>query len=188
MEATAAELRASYEKFGTTHLLKLRAEGTLTPPALQVVEQILSERGFLATAEQSEALERSRKQRALAHSTASLGSRWLGQFIDAIVSSGPMLVIALVLPNNDTLITAAVLFAVIYLVLWDGLPGGRSVGKRVAGTAVVDARTGQPCGYGRSAVRNLSLLLLGAIDALFIFQRSRQRLGDWMASTIVIEA
>ena len=188
METTEAELRASYEKLGTGELLKLRNEESLTPPALTVVEQILSERGFLATPEQAEALERRRKQRALANSTASLGQRWFGQFIDAIVSIAPMFIVGLTLPKSDTLITAGFLFAIIYLVFCDGLPDGRSVGKRVAGTAVVDARTGQPCGYGRSALRNLSLLVLGAIDALFILQKSRQRLGDLLASTIVIEA
>src|SRR5690349_13264340 len=110
METTEAELRASYEKLGTGELLKLRNEESLTPPALTVVEQILSERGFLATPEQAQALERRRKQRALANSTASLGQRWFGQFIDAIVSIAPMFIVGLTLPKSDTLITAGFLF------------------------------------------------------------------------------
>ncbi len=54
--------------------------------------------------------------------------------------------------------------------------------------AVVDARTGQPCTFGQSFVRNLLLSILGFIDWLFIFGRKRQRLGDMAAPTLVIKS
>ena len=55
-------------------------------------------------------------------------------------------------------------------------------------TAVVDGTNGRPCTFGQSFVRNFFLSLLGPIDWLFIFGRRRQRLGDRIAATIVIDA
>jgi uncharacterized RDD family membrane protein YckC len=54
------------------------------------------------------------------------------------------------------------------------------------GLQVIDVRTGGPCTYGQSFIRNLLLLALGFIDWLFIFGATRQRLGDRAASTIVV--
>jgi uncharacterized RDD family membrane protein YckC len=69
----------------------------------------------------------------------------------------------------------------------DALPGGQSLGKRALGTAVVDARTGLPCGPWQSFVRNLLLGILGPLDWVFIFGSRHQRLGDLAARTIVIQ-
>jgi uncharacterized RDD family membrane protein YckC len=63
---------------------------------------------------------------------------------------------------------------------------GQSLGKKWMKLAVVDERTGVPCTYGRSVVRNV-LRVLGLVDVLFIFGNRRQRLGDKAAGTIVIK-
>jgi uncharacterized RDD family membrane protein YckC len=53
---------------------------------------------------------------------------------------------------------------------------------------VVDARTGEPCTYRQSFIRNILLTFLGPIDWLFIFGERHQRLGDKAAGTIVVTA
>jgi uncharacterized RDD family membrane protein YckC len=72
------------------------------------------------------------------------------------------------------------------LLFCDGLPNVQSLSKRVTRSAVVRADTGEPCSYGRSVVRNLSLMVLGIFDAVFIIGASRWRLGDHMAGTHVV--
>jgi uncharacterized RDD family membrane protein YckC len=78
------------------------------------------------------------------------------------------------------------LLAVLYLLLADALPGGQSVGKRALDIAVIDQNTRQPCTFGQSFLRNIPLMVLGMIDALFIFGRTHQRLGDRVAKTMVV--
>ncbi len=80
----------------------------------------------------------------------------------------------------------ALLFSVGYYLFADGLAGGQSIAKRWLGMAVVDARSGAPCTFWQSFVRNLLLAILGPLDWLFIFGGRHQRLGDKAASTIVV--
>jgi uncharacterized RDD family membrane protein YckC len=73
-----------------------------------------------------------------------------------------------------------------YFLLADALPGGQSLGKRAMKIAVVDAFSGVPCRWYQSLGRNL-LGFLGIIDWAFIFGETKQRLGDLLANTIVID-
>jgi uncharacterized RDD family membrane protein YckC len=50
---------------------------------------------------------------------------------------------------------------------------------------VIDEKSGEPCTWGDSLVRNL-FGALGLIDWLFIFGEKHQRLGDRVAGTIVV--
>src|SRR6185295_14327998 len=84
------------------------------------------------------------------------------------------------------LIVLACIFAFLYTLLADGLEGGQSFGKRMVGIRVVSMRSGKPCSFGQSFVRNLLLMILGPIDWIFIFGDRRQRLGDKAAGTIVV--
>ncbi len=83
-------------------------------------------------------------------------------------------------------VTMACVACMAYVLLSDGLPGGRSLGKKLLGIEVIHATTGRPCTYGQSLVRNLVLSFLGPIDCLFIFGGRQQRLGDRAAQTIVV--
>jgi len=82
--------------------------------------------------------------------------------------------------------TVAIVFFLAYLLFADGLDKGQSYGKRVVRTAVVDASNRMPCTYWKSLLRNLPIFL-GVIDWIFIFGRTRQRLGDKLAKTIVLK-
>jgi uncharacterized RDD family membrane protein YckC len=77
---------------------------------------------------------------------------------------------------------------VLYPLLADGAFRGQSVGKKLLHMRVVGADGISPCTVGRSVVRNALKWGLGPIDWLFIFGNRRQRLGDRLAKTFVIEA
>ena len=73
-----------------------------------------------------------------------------------------------------------------YFLMRDGFRKG-SPGKRVCGLRVVDARSGEPCRPLQSLVRNLILIVIGAVDLVVPFFRSDgRRIGDTVAGTVVV--
>ena len=115
---------------------------------------------------------------------AALWQRFFGQLIDGAVAVGLAIAVAFLPPFHN--IIASYLAFVAYVLFADGLPGGQSLGKKALGVEVVDTRTGRPCNYGQSFLRNLLLMILGPIDWLFILGERHQRLGDRAADTIVV--
>ncbi len=82
----------------------------------------------------------------------------------------------------------ALLLLILTLLLRDGIRG-RSHGKRIMGLRL-DTADGRPCGYGRSLLRNLPLIVPGwnVIElVLLAFSKGSRRTGDRMAGTTVIE-
>lgn len=124
------------------------------------------------------------------HALPSRVTRLIGQFLDSIVGIAPLVASFIVMIMNEragtVLMIAAVIFAVFYYFLADGLSGGQSWAKRWLGMAVVDARTGAPCGFGQSFVRNFLLAILGPLDWIFILGGEKRRLGDLVAGTQVV--
>jgi uncharacterized RDD family membrane protein YckC len=120
---------------------------------------------------------------------ATLGERFVGQLIDEFVACMGLiagLVVGLINEDLGLLIMIpGYLFLILYLFLADGLENGQSIGKKVMKISVVDTRTGVPCTFGQSFIRNV-VLMLGIIDWIFIFGEKRQRLGDKAANTMVI--
>lgn len=104
----------------------------------------------------------------------------------------------LVSPSPDELTGTAVVMNLVsllctsvvgfgYFLARDALPGGASVGKRLAGLRVLVAESGEPCTLGRSCARNAVLLGFGAIDLVIPFIRANgRRLGDDIAGTMVV--
>jgi len=86
---------------------------------------------------------------------------------------------------GGVLMVPAGLWAAFYYLFADGFPGGQSLGKKWIGMYVIDEKSGEPCTWGDSLVRNL-FGALGLIDWLFIFGEKHQRLGDRVAGTIVV--
>jgi hypothetical protein len=128
---------------------------------------------------------------SMAGSPASLGDRVLGQMLDSFVAMGPLFAIVLFDVSEwvgPVAFSAGLAFAVLYVLFADGLPNGQSYGKRLVKTAVIDAASKAPCSSWQSFVRNLTLVILGVIDWVFIFGTRRQRLGDKLARTVVIYA
>jgi uncharacterized RDD family membrane protein YckC len=125
---------------------------------------------------------------------ASLGSRLLGQIIDSVLAFVPIVFVVVVIGTTGaesdfaiSLLPFAVLFGVGYYLFADAMPGGQSFGKLLLGIAVVDEATRRPCSMVQSFIRNILAPILGFLDWIFIVGSRRQRLGDMIARTIVVE-
>jgi len=124
--------------------------------------------------------------------TLGLASRWtrfFGQMIDASIAGIPMFLATSIARFSGrmplSLIVLGALFSFFYLFLADGLHEGQSVAKQLLGVRVVDVKTGAPCTFGQSFVRNICTIF-GPLDWLWIFGERHQRLGDKIAGTIVV--
>ena len=117
-------------------------------------------------------------------------NRLIGQILDGLVAGAPFILAAIFASVNRFLgivfIIAAIGWSFFYYFFADGFSGGQSYGKRALGMHVIDAKTGAPCSFGQSFLRNLLLAILGPIDWIFIFGERHQRLGDMAAGTVVI--
>lgn len=123
---------------------------------------------------------------------ASRGDRLVGQLIDTAIAFAPFFMLAILAtdPASDQLGVyggVTMIFGIGYYLFADALPGGQSVGKQMLGIAVVDQYSRRPCTVFQSFGRNLVAPILGALDWIFILGGDRQRLGDKLAGTIVVE-
>ena len=94
--------------------------------------------------------------------------------------------------STGLLITLGVSLLVGFVYYWlcEGLLG-LTLGKVIAGVKLINAN-GAPCGLGPSLIRNILRIIDGQAGYLVgyfiaIFSRLRQRLGDHLANTYVIE-
>jgi len=117
------------------------------------------------------------------------GKRFQGQFIDGLIAY-ILGVIAFYLLHTiigkEASFLVAVIIALIYFLFSDALPNGQSIGKKLLKIKVVNKETMQPCSLVQSLLRNITFPL-GIFDWVFIFFGSHRRLGDFMASTIVVK-
>jgi len=143
----------------------------------------------------------------LAHLTKPIVlNRLIGKAIDLIL----VLFLASAPQFHPAFYPAAPMAAFLYILVCDGLKGGRSLGKRVVGLRVINTTTGKPATFKDSVVRNSTVaipvlffmvpivgwllwFLIGipilAIE-IYLMTRLEQhaRLGDTMADTQVSEA
>lgn len=121
---------------------------------------------------------------------ASRFQRLTAQIIDASIAAVPMasaiLVSEVLQAKEGAVIAAGALLSTWYFLFADGLSGGQSLAKTWLGMRVIDRKTGYPCSFGQSFVRNLVQAVAGPIDWVFILGDKRQRLGDKAAGTIVV--
>ncbi len=84
--------------------------------------------------------------------------------------------------KEDALIFYPILFGLMYFI--DKKTNGQSLGKRYLKIKVVDSETLSNASFIQLVIRNV--LRLVPIDIFFIFGEKRQRLGDKLSKTIVI--
>ena len=84
------------------------------------------------------------------------------------------------------------LFGMLSYLLWflgilgmDGVMGGRSIGKRLLSLQVVRLKDGKPCTVRDSIVRRFTAIFQ-PFDSLFAFGKNKQRMGDKLANTVVV--
>ena len=126
-----------------------------------------------------------------ASTLAHPAKRYQGQFLDGLIAIVLFVVLvyffrAIELENTATGVLK-LLIPFSYFVFSDALPGGQSLGKKPFGFYVVSKTTGKPCNLLQSFMRNFFSPLLGILDAVLIFGKNHQRLGDKFANTIVIK-
>lgn len=93
--------------------------------------------------------------------------------------------------------TIAFLAAIAYLLIKDGLNGGKSTGKKWLGLRVIRTDNGEKCSIGKSIFRNfiwivtlipyLGWMLFAAEAILSLANPQGKRIGDMLANTMVVE-
>jgi uncharacterized RDD family membrane protein YckC len=93
--------------------------------------------------------------------------------------------------NIDYAITTGITMLIywFYFLIKDALPNGQSFGKKSMQLKVVSSKTGNNCTVVQSIIRNIVNFIpfLNIADALFAGRYKRQRIGDILARTIVID-
>lgn len=186
MSVSHDSLKARYENESTERLIEISLKDLL-PEAREVLEAVLKNRDADLTELQDykqELLEYQCKIEKANTRLASRDKRFLAQVIDTLIA---LAFLPLLYLGYWGQIAGLSLF-VFYLWFADGLLGGRSIGKFVLHMRVVRAKDGTPCGYFGSLLRNITLTLLGPIDWLLILGNKKQRLGDLIAGTVVLNS
>ncbi len=121
---------------------------------------------------------------------APLSGRFCAQLLDSLVYAAIVAIpfgvwTRIGLEGSTIVLWVAVSLALLYLLFQDAL-NGRSLGKRLMKTQVIDSESGSPCNLWQSILRNLSLPILSVIDCIFILGEKKQRLGDKLSKTLVI--
>ena len=80
--------------------------------------------------------------------------------------------------------TAGIALALCYWLFSDAFRNGQSVGGRLTKTAIVDERTGRPCTYRQSFLRNFFVSSL--TGGRWAVNAKQQTFGDSIAGTLVI--
>lgn len=128
-------------------------------------------------------------RQTIAMNLAHPGKRFQGQFIDGLVAYLLGIVLFYLLDKligREPAFYAGVVAGTVYFLLSDALPNGQSVGKKLLGLRVVNSKSMKPCSILQSFLRNVTFPL-GIFDWAFIFFGSHRRLGDFLASTIVVK-
>lgn len=141
---------------------------------------------FIATCSEN---QESSPEIAEAKKLAHPGKRFQGQFLDGLIicSSGfvSFYLLDMVLAR-ELAVYSGVAIGATYFLLSDCLPDGQSIGKRLLKIQVLSKETMKPCSLFQSLLRNITFPL-GIFDWAPIFFGSHRRLGDYIASTIVVD-
>lgn len=119
---------------------------------------------------------------SLVSTVTGLGGGFIGSMLGNKSGSLGGLVVILVV-----LATLVVSFG--YLLLRDGLFGGRSLGKKLMGLRVMNTVKNTPCSYKDSIFRNITLCipLVSTIDLILaVVDTDGKRIGDKIAKTQVL--
>ncbi|WP_248767453.1 RDD family protein [Pseudomonas sp. MWU12-2345] len=138
-------------------------------------------------------MEFSMDGRAQKHSPnlASPIRRLAAQIIDSVIVLFLISVIITVLSFVGPYSIASLVGMVVgggYFLFSDAIWDGQSIGKKMMKISAVDEFSLLGCSYLQSFVRNFLKFNLLFIDWVFVFFGGRKRLGDMLASTVVINA
>ena len=192
-------LRGNYEKMHTDILIETKLKGGLTEVAEKILEEELIKRNINA-AEIKEYVESdivNYKPEDFAEGItlgklASTGSRYVAQIIDQIIALCFAFFVAFIWEiiglKGDVAIVIPIYAA--YILFNDSMPNGQSIGKKILSIKVINKTSGQNCTLIEAFIRNITTVIpiLAVIDAVMVFGSKKQRMGDKMANTLVINA
>ena len=193
-------LQANYERMNTDILIETKIKGGLTDVAHHLLEEELKKRGVKTSdvEEYIETAEGNYKPDDFAEGIkirdlASTGKRYLAQILDQFIAIGLGLFIAFIFEMIGIKEIGILLFWLIYvayIMFNDALPNGQSLGKKLLSIKVVNKTSGMPCKFSESFKRNITTVIpfLAMIDAVMIFGIKKQRMGDELANTLVVNA
>jgi uncharacterized RDD family membrane protein YckC len=193
-------LRENYSNMHTDILIETKIKGGLTDVAHYLLLEELKKRG-VQTSDIEEYVETdvdNYKPEDFAEGIklgdlASTGKRYLAQIVDQFIAVGLGFFAVYVL---DTLgmkqlgITLFWLIYIAYILFNDGMKNGQSFGKKLLSIKVINKESAQSCSYAESFMRNITTVIpfLAMIDAFMIFGMKKQRMGDKIANTLVVNA
>ncbi len=129
---------------------------------------------------------------------ASRMARTVALFIDGAFLSVVQVILTVIftlLSHHSPSDPAIAVFMALSFALWtfgalfiDGLRNGQGLGKRVMSLRVVRLKDGKPGTFKDSFVRRFTGLVLQPLDLVWGFGKKRQRLGDKLARTVVVDA
>lgn len=181
-------LREHYQRLDTGELLDIAGQ-ELTEEARATLDSVLAERG-VPPAEVAQAryerLRRAQVEAAIQGVLAARRERLIAFLID---SAGSMAVFAVAfyplrLLSVETHAEVCMTACAGYFLERDAMRNG-SIGKRIMGMRVIDAKSGASCTRLQSLIRNLAHVLV-YLDWVGILGHRRSRLGDRFAGTAVV--
>ncbi len=193
-------LRENYSNMHTDILIETKIKGGLTDVAQQILDEELKKRG-VQNSDLDEYVETDRanyKPEDFAEGIklgdlASTGSRYLAQIADQFAAILFGLIAIYVCDALGMKEVGIVLFWLTYLgyILFnDGMKNGQSFGKKLLSIKVINKESAESCSYAESFMRNITTVIpfLAMIDAFMIFGMKKQRMGDKIANTLVVNA
>ncbi len=186
-------IRDSFRRLSTEELIQ-RRRGDLTPEAAKVLDEELKERN-VSQEEFSSIIKAADDEDARlvglpdGVSESDLASPWLRLVAHVIDHFVAIVILIVFVTTSDGLAWIGIIGYMVYYLLSDALPGGKSVGKRLLGMRVVAFEDQTPCSVSRAFKRNLIMMIpiIGFLDMVSIFGRRNQRWGDRWARTLVLK-
>jgi uncharacterized RDD family membrane protein YckC len=193
-------LRDNYSNMHTDFLIETKIKGGLTDVAQQIIGEELRKRGVQASdiEEYVETDAANYKPDDFAEGLkladlASTGKRYSAQTVDQLIAIGLGLLATLVFDVMGMKEIGLAMFWLIYvsyILFNDTMKNGQSFGKKLFSIKVINKKTAKPCSSHESFSRNITTVIpfLAMIDAVMIFGVKKQRLGDKIANTLVVNA
>jgi uncharacterized RDD family membrane protein YckC len=200
-ESYAEMLKANYENMHTDILIETKIKGGLTEVAQRLLEEELQKRNV------SEKDESDYKTSDVANikpedfaegitlgNLASTGSRYVAQFVDQVIAVLIVMAVSFLIGiiglNTAFGLVLVVSSYAAYILMNDAMPNGQSIGKKLLSIKVINKESGKNCSLSESFLRNITTVIpfLAVIDALLIFGVKKQRMGDKIANTLVVNA
>lgn len=190
-------LKVNYGRMHTDILIETKIKGGLTEEATKILDEELHKRNInedeineYISSDPANFRPVDFAEGIKLGDLASTGKRYLAQIVDQVIGITLFFIAMFLLPLDNISTGLALLIYANYILFNDAMPNGQSLGKKLFSIKVVNKETAKSCKLSESFLRNITTVIpvLAMIDALMIFGIKKQRMGDKMANTLVINA